>query len=131
MSRFLALLSLPVLALIFALSAPQPASAVDIFQNTCGSSASKTDVCNDVNDQNNSPNSNPIIRILKAAILVVSYIAGVAAVIGIIVSGIRLIVSGGDAQAMASARTGLVYSLIGIAVVALAQVIVIFVLDRI
>jgi hypothetical protein len=74
--------------------------------------------------------TNPIIRILKAAILVISYIAGIAAIIGIVVSGFRLIVSGGDSNATASARTGLVYSLIGVAVVALAQIIVIFVLNR-
>jgi hypothetical protein len=105
-------------------------SAVDVFQNTCGGNASNTDVCNDVGKQK-SNGTNPVIRILKAAINVVSYIAGIAAIIGIIASGLRLILAGGDANAAASARTGLTYSLVGIAIVAIAQIIVAFVLNRV
>jgi hypothetical protein len=78
-----------------------------------------------------SNGTNPVIRILKAAINVVSYIAGIAAIIGIIASGLRLILAGGDANAAASARTGLTYSLVGIAIVAIAQIIVAFVLNRV
>jgi hypothetical protein len=135
MSRLILLLFMPLVAVFISASAPvfvAQASAVDIFKNTCssdGTTISGSHVCSDVNKQ--GTDNNPIIRILRAAIVVVSYIAGVAAIIGIVVSGLRLILSGGDANAAASARTGLVYSLIGVAVVALAQLIVIFVIDRV
>jgi hypothetical protein len=109
------------------------ALAVDVFQ-PCSSAAAGTDVCNDASSQqgnNTQGSTNPIIKIIKAAIEVLSFIIGVAAIIGIVVSGIRLMTSGGDSNAVASARSGLVYSLIGIAVVALAQVLVAFVLDNV
>jgi hypothetical protein len=47
------------------------------------------------------------------------------------VSGFRFLTAGGDSNAAASARSGLIYSLIGVAVVASAQLIVIFVLDKV
>lgn len=99
-----------------------------------GSAAGQPSVCGDVGPHgqagNNGSNS-PIIKIIKAAIEVLSFIIGAAAIIGIVVSGIRLMASGGDSQAVASARSGLIYSLIGVAVVALAQLLVALVLDRV
>lgn len=109
------------------------ALAADVFQ-PCGSngSAGNSDVCKDANAQHgNGGTNNPIIDIIKAAINILSFIIGVAAVIGIVVSGIRLMTSGGDSQAVASARSGLVYSLVGIAVVALAQLLVAYVLGKV
>ena len=118
-------LSVPV----FAISGS--ALAVDVFR-PCNGSAADTDVCKDTGAQNeNNGKNNPIIDIIKAAITILSYIIGIAAVIGIVVSGIRLMTAGGDSNNVASARTGLIYSLIGIAVAVLAQVIVAFVLNRI
>ena len=83
------------------------------------------------NQPGNPNNDNPIVDIIKAAITVLSYLIGAAAIIGIVVSGIRLMTSGGDSNAVASARTGLVYSLVGVAVAALAQILVAFVLDKV
>lgn len=113
-------LSLPALAL------SQPAGAVNVFTAPCGKgSANGTpEICKDTN-----PSKNPIINIIKAAISILAFITGTAAVIGILVSGIRFIVSSGDPGAMASARTGLIYSLVGLAVAATAASIVAFVLN--
>jgi hypothetical protein len=55
---------------------------------------------------------------------VISIIAGIIAVIMIIVAGIKYTTSGGESGAVSSAKTTLVYALIGIAVAALAQVLV-------
>lgn len=135
-----------MLLLAFAFLTPQlltapPVKAVDIFSNCvktssanqcsdCKSQAANTVVCKDVVDQQGS-NTDPIITIIKAAITIISYVVGVAAVIGIILNGIRYIISNGDTNAISGARTGLAYSLVGIAVTVLAQLIVVFVLDRI
>lgn len=116
------------------------ASAVDIFSNCtnggladkascsdCEGLAQKTDACKDIKAQQSS-SSNPILTIIKAAIDLVSKIVGFAAIISVIASGIRLVIANGDSNAISSARNGLLYSLIGIAVTVLAQVIVVFVL---
>lgn len=105
-------------------------AAVDIFNNCgSGSATTKPDVCKDTGTQGTS--TNPVISIIKAAINVISFIVGLGAVIGIVVSGVRIITAGGDSQAVASARTALIYSLAGAAVVVLAQAIVALVLDKV
>lgn len=108
-------------------------AAVSLFTHTCGTFASQgggaeeSAPCKDVSAQN-AAGTNPIVSIIKAAIDVVSKIVGIAAIIGIIASGIRLIIANGDSNSVASARTGLLYSLIGVTVTILAQIIVVFVL---
>lgn len=93
----------------------------------------KTNYCKEATAQNdpNNPTPNPIIGFIKTIINVVSYVAGAAAVIILIASGLRLVLTNGDSNTVSTARNGILYSLAGIAVIALAQVIVIFVLDRI
>ncbi len=114
-----------------ALAVGGTALAVDVFQ-PCSGSASSTDVCSDANSQGgNSGTNNPVVSIIKAAIEILSFIIGIGAVIGIVVSGFRIITAGGDSQAVASARSGLLYSVAGLAVAVLAQALVAFVLDRI
>jgi hypothetical protein len=129
------LISAALLLIVF-LAVPVPivaghSQAVDIFKHTCDSysGANAPDVCQDVQAQK-GVSTNPIIKIFKAAINIITYVVGIAAIIGIVVSGLRFILANGDSNAVASARTGLIYSLIGIAVAVLAQTIVKFVLDK-
>jgi hypothetical protein len=68
---------------------------------------------------------------LNFAVNTLSLVAGVAAVIMIIISGLKFITANGDAGNVASARTTLIYALVGLVVVALAQFIVHFVLGRV
>jgi hypothetical protein len=119
------------LLLLFALALPVvalpsgSAAAADIFGQTCdsGQKIANTDVCKDVKTQESTPDDNPIIKIMSSAVNIISFVIGIAAIIGIIVSGIRFMTANGDSGAVAAARTSLVYSLIGVAVAALAQVI--------
>jgi len=110
------------------------ASANNTFIPVCnsgsvrGTDASSLDVCKDVNAQ--GTNSNPIIKILRVAIYIVSFIAGAAAIILIMISAIRFITAGGEAAKVAQARGALTYALVGIAVTALAQIIVVFILKN-
>lgn len=67
---------------------------------------------------------------IAAIINVISIIAGIAAVVMIMISGFRMITANGDANTISSARTGIIYSLIGLIIVAFAQFIVYFVLDK-
>ncbi|HSX36628.1 MAG TPA: hypothetical protein VLG13_00700 [Patescibacteria group bacterium] len=122
------LATLAVLLPSFAVATP--ALAVDIFPgcNKQTGNAAGTDVCNDVN--NSSGKTNPIIGTLKVVINLVSLAVGVASVIIIIISGLRMVLDGGDPKAAAQARTGIIYALAGIAVTVMAQAIVLFILDK-
>ncbi|MEM6997297.1 MAG: pilin [Patescibacteria group bacterium] len=63
-------------------------------------------------------------------ISILSWVVGVIAVIMIIVSGLRFILAGGDAQKVGQARNGIIYGLVGLAVVVMAQAIVRFVINE-
>ena len=65
-----------------------------------------------------------IINILSAAV-------GVVAVIMIIIGGFRFVTSSGNPETAKSARNTITYAIIGLIVVALAQIIVHFVLYRV
>jgi hypothetical protein len=69
--------------------------------------------------------------IIKTVINVFSFVVGVVAVIMIIVGGFRYITSGGDSGNISSAKNTIIYAIIGLVVVALAQFIVQFVLNKV
>jgi|SRR3989344_4612035 len=74
------------------------------------------------------PSETNFNNILKRVINIISIIVGVVAVIMIIIGGFRYIVSGGTQEKVTSAKNTILYGLIGLIIVALAQVIVRFVL---
>jgi hypothetical protein len=94
-----------------------------------GGTAVNTDICQNVN--NSDKTQNPVIRALKVAIMFLSIIIGITAVIMIIVGGLWLMTANGDAQAISRARSSIFYALIGLVVAGLAQVLVAFVLNKI
>jgi hypothetical protein len=57
-------------------------------------------------------------------------IVGIIAVFLIIINGLRFITSNGDSNAVGSAKNGIIYAIVGLIIVAFAQVIVRFVLER-
>lgn len=122
------LLSISMLfALCFPVLTLESATAVDVFQ-PC-KTAVDAHVCNDVKQAD--PGQNQIVKFIKVAINIVSYIVGIAAVVGVIVSGLRMMLANGNPQEIASARTGLLYCLAGIAVVVAAQSIVLLLLNNV
>jgi hypothetical protein len=107
------------------------AAAVSAVSNCGSDSAGGTPiVCQELNKGRTST-TNPLITVIGAAISVLAYVIGIAAVVGVVVSGLRLITSNGDAGGVASARSALTYSLVGIVVAIFAQFIVVFILDKI
>lgn len=69
-------------------------------------------------------------NLIKTIINIVSIVVGVVAVIMIIFGGLKYITSGGESSNVSSAKNTIIYAIIGLVVVALAQFIVRFVLDR-
>lgn len=76
-----------------------------------------------------SPGKDPLSGedgIILRAVDIVSYVAGVAAVIVIVYSGIKLASSRGDAQKISNARGTLQDALVGLIVIALANVLIVY-----
>jgi hypothetical protein len=69
--------------------------------------------------------------VIKAVIVILSWVVGVVSVIMIIVGGFKYITSGGDSGNVQSAKNTIIYALVGLIVVALAQVLVAFVLNKV
>jgi hypothetical protein len=82
----------------------------------------------DPNDPNSS--GSQINSVLATAINIFSFIVGFAAVIMVIVGGFKYITSAGDSASTSSAKNTILYAVIGLVIVAMAQVIVRFVLDQ-
>lgn len=97
--------------------------------------ASSQQACNAIKSIN--PNgtgcgasNNQVSRLIRVTLQLLSIIAGIIAVIMIIISGLKYITSQGDANAISSAKKSLIYAIVGIVIVAFAQIIVQFVLRR-
>jgi hypothetical protein len=69
--------------------------------------------------------------ILHLVINIFSLVVGVVAVIMIIVGGFKYITSGGDSGNVTSAKNTILFAVVGLVVVALAQFIVRFVLEKV
>lgn len=69
--------------------------------------------------------------IIGTVINVISFIVGVIAVIMIIIGGLRYITSGGDSNNTKGAKDTILYAIIGLVVVAMAQIIVRFVIKKV
>lgn len=70
-------------------------------------------------------------KLLSQIINIISVIVGVVAVIMIIIGGFRYITSGGTPDKVTGAKNTILYGIIGLIIVALAQVIVKFVLNKV
>jgi hypothetical protein len=71
-----------------------------------------------------------INALIETVINIFSLIVGIVAVIMIIVAGLKYITSGGDSGNVTGAKNTILYAVIGLIIVALAQVIVRFVLNQ-
>lgn len=77
--------------------------------------------------------SNPITGangVLKKVSLVIAFIAGVAAVIIILIAGLMYVTAGGDPQKAATARSAIIGAVVGLIIVAASESIVIFVINK-
>jgi hypothetical protein len=74
--------------------------------------------------------TNTINRTVENVINILSIVIGIIAVIVIILAGFRYITSAGNEQTIAAAKKTLIYAIVGLVIVALAQMIVRFVLSN-
>ena len=102
---------------------------------TASAASFKNDACAAVNVLNNSNSTkcssngeSALSRILKLVLNVLSFLVGITAIIMIIIGGFKFITSNGDSNNISSARNSILYAVIGLIIVAAAQVMVHFVL---
>lgn len=124
---FFALFALPVaLAGLFAAA---PVYAVDIVQGACeGGPANNTAIC-----EAGNANQGTIVGkngILTKVVQTFAYIAGIIAVIMVILGGFKYITANGDSGSIASAKQTIIYALVGVVIAILAQAIVSYILSK-
>jgi hypothetical protein len=118
---------LAVTALLAALLAfPAPASAQDLLDPICKETPEAA-ACDTSEDRELFGPDGVMTDIINILLLLV----GIVSVLVIIIGGLRMVLSAGDSQAVASARNTIVYALIGLAVAFSAYALVNFVINRI
>lgn len=130
--KFIATLSLSVLFVMPAMPLAMVHAQADCLDSNggtiaecIGSGADKTDP--DAADIDATERVNTTIKLV---INVFSLVVGVISVIMIIVGGLKYITSGGESSNITGAKNTILYAIIGLVVVALAQVVVKFVLEK-
>lgn len=122
--HFRSLLAAFLLVGSFSLATMQPQSAL----------AAPVDVLTKCNNESKvcaGTDKNSLYTLIKSVINVLLVVAGIIAVIMIIVGGIRYSTSGGDAGQTKSARDTVIYAVVGLVIAIMSFAIVNFVLARI
>lgn len=115
---------------VFALSPVSVYASIDTgICSGANLDATNIDSCNTVDTTANATSS--VNKIIKTVINILSFVVGVVSVIMIIIGGLKYVTSGGDSNSISSAKNTILYALVGLVIVALAQVIVMFVLNRV
>lgn len=132
---------------LFALAVVSPSPVRADFQdNLCGgadlSLTSKSDCSGKCLEHETADKTSPctkfettaaessINRIVKLVVNILTTIIGLLAVIFIIIGGFKFVTSGGDSGKVSSAKNTIIYALIGLIIVAFAQILVRFVLSK-
>ena len=91
------------------------------------------DVTSDCSSGGLSPGqtNDKLNNIIHTVINLLSVVVGVVAVIMIIIGGLRYITSGGSDTSVTGAKNTILYAIIGLIIVALAQILVRFVLSKV
>ena len=104
------------------------ALAFDTLKQACtsNSDASSSGVCQDTSGTNTLYGTGGLF---DKIINLISIIIGIVAVFAIVVAGFMFITSGGDSQRVSTARNTILYVIVGLVVVAVAQLIEAFVIN--
>lgn len=115
-----------------AMAAPAVTPATPQSVQTClnqGSSLVLPDGTVACKNPSDTPGSS-LTDFIAKALNVLSIVVGAIAVVMIIIGGFRYVTSGGKEEGVKGAKNSILYALIGLVIVALAQIIVRFVLTR-
>lgn len=112
--------------------APSLAMAqTDIQNNLCGGANLQAPGSNADCANINEDASEGVNKTVNLIITIFSWVVGVVSVIMIIWGGFKYITSGGESSSVTAAKNTILYAIVGLIIVALAQVIVKFVLGNV
>jgi L-lactate permease len=114
--------------MLFSLNAPL-ALAQDTGSVSCGAVGSLTD-CDSADSAVDTDADDRVNALIKNAIRIFQIIVGLISVFMIITGGLKYITSGGDSGKVGEAKNAILYAVIGLVVVGVAQIIVQFALNR-
>lgn len=97
-----------------------------------------TDLCTGANltftqqsNCNGTGAETTVNKLIKLIINIFSIVVGIIAVIMIIIGGVKYILSGGASEQVSGAKNTILFAIVGLIVVALAQILVRYVLSRV
>jgi type IV secretion system pilin len=129
-----------LIASVLILAVPALVPAV-VAADSCGTNNIASQIGSGANEASGAPattdncsstgvDSSAIGKLAKGVVDVFSVIVGAVSVIMIIYGGFRYITSGGDSGGVGNAKNTIIYAIVGLVIVALAQLIVHFVLSQ-
>ena len=121
---------MPFFTLAFLIPSAHAQRKVDILHEVCRTNPSAT-VCE---EKEQGKRTNPLYGpqgVISSIVNILSLVVGLAAVIGIIVAGVKYITSASNPQEANQARELVIYAVIGLAIAVIAQLLVRTVLFRI
>lgn len=114
----------------FAVTTPTPTSSNPLDAACSQTGAAKSELCLNKPDGATDPVSGSGGVIAKA-LNVILIVAGVAAVIMVMIGGFEYIISSGDSNKISSAKNTILYAVIGLVVALMAEVILKFVIKHV
>ncbi|HUB94246.1 MAG TPA: hypothetical protein VMB52_07130 [Verrucomicrobiae bacterium] len=116
-----------VTALLWLLLPASTAFAYNPLSGACGSGTNNSSVCGVSGNDPITGNTGVLFKTTE----VIATVGGVTAIIVIIVEGINIVSSNGDAQKVTKARQAIIGALIGLVLIATAESIIVFVVGKI
>jgi hypothetical protein len=120
-----------IISLVGYLAAGPLMGASYVFADCNSASGLTSDACKGLNQASGGQANGggvSIEHVFSTIVDILSLVVGAVAIIVIIYSGLKYVTSAGDTNKVSSAKNALIYALIGLAVAALAQFLVHFVL---
>jgi hypothetical protein len=121
-------LLLAALGLMVLLAPAVPVAAGDVFQEVCDDPAAQSSpACQTTGEDPLTGSDGAILRVARA----VAVVAGVAAVIIMMIGGYMYATSAGDSSKISNAKNTILYAAVGLVVIALAQALITFIIGSI
>ena len=108
---------------------PAQALAFNFFGGACQGQAASSTTCQEGQTTGTSP--NPVVNVVQKATNLIAVIAGVGAVIIIVIGGINYATAGGSEDKAKSARAMIFNAAIGLAIIGIAWLLVSFIIQKV
>lgn len=99
------------------------------IKDACTNSATNSSLCADF-QANVDPASDPVSKLAKTITDIFAFFAGIIALIYLIFGGFKYVKSAGNAEKAASGRQTIIYALVGIIIIIVAQQLVLFIISK-